>query len=619
MDHQLDQIELIRRAQCGDRLCLEKLAEQARGRLHTFVYRLTQQEELTQEIVQESLFEMYKVLGKLKNAERFWPWLHGIATNKLRHHYRTERTQRNLAVSSAERNGSAKERHDGLERLVGEELKQIVWSAMQKLRTQHKAVLVMRCYDDMAYADIAEAMGCSEFGTRMLFLRAKRALQRELSKNGFGKGSFLAALVLFGKMTAPSEAAAAQVSVSAAATKVGLLATVAGLATTKTAIISLTAAGALTVGTVVTTSDSWRHTEGPEQATSIPRAVAPFDQSENAEEEFWYYFPDGPGGSMMLRARSGAVVDRSSWQVLQNAKANYLYRDGTVYINNHRMWSGDLSVLKIPTDPPGMTEFIRQVEGGSKAPEHVTASGKGLLVVAARDKAGDESRPWVIRHRNMLDEDFFQGDWPAAAKTVDKRDEMHHRGWTYFRVTGQINGQNIYGAGRIPFVDDLRESYSPWLKLQVGSLTIADSYTDAYVSRSASDLLGTYKGGSFFKGLLRPWAGLHTIDTVRRDAAEQHIKFETKYTPASEFVLVELVCGNMKLVYKINLETDVIDEITFTTDQGDKGNLKFSYLQSVDGVGGEFVRPVRPRSEKTSYHESPGLLWLVQLLNGSLE
>lgn len=619
MDQQLDQIELIRRAQCGDRQSLEKLAEQARGRLHTFVYRLTQQEELTQEIVQESLFEMYKVLGKLKSAERFWPWLHGIATNKLRHHYRTERTQRNLAAASAERKASAKEHQDGLERLVGEELKQIVWSAMQKLRTQHKAVLVMRCYDDMAYADIAEAMGCSEFGTRMLFLRAKRALQRELSKNGFGKGAFLAALVLFGKMTAPSEAAAAQVSVTAAATKVGLLATVAGLATTKTAIISLTAAGALTVGTVVTTSSSWRHSEIPEQTTSSSLAVAPFDQSNKAEELFWYYFPDGPSGSMMLRARSGAPGNGTSWQVLQNARANYLYRNGTVYINNYRMWTSDLSVLKVPTDPPQMAEFLCQVEGSSKTPEHVAASGKGLLVVAARDKAGDESRPWVIRHRNMLEEDFFQSDWPATAKTVDNRDEMHRRGWTYFRVAGRINGQDVWGAGRIPFVDSLRESYSPWLKLQVGSLTIADSYTDAFISHAASDQLGTYKGGSFFEGLLRPWAGLHTIDTVRRDAAEQRVKFQTKYTPGSEFVQVELDCGDTKLVYKIGLETDVIDEITFTTDQGDKGNLKFSYLQSVDAVGGEFVRPVRPRSEKTSSHESPGMLWLIRLLNGSLE
>jgi hypothetical protein len=322
---------------------------------------------------------------------------------------------------------------------------------------------------------------------------------------------------------------------------------------------------------------------------------------------------------MMLRARSGAPGDKSSWQVLQNARANYLYRDSTVYINNHRMWAGDLSVLKVPTDSPQMTEFLCQVEGRSKTPEHVAASGKGLLVVAARDKAGDDSQPWVIRHRNMLEEDFFQGDWPAAARTVDNRDEMHRRGWTYFRIAGRINGQDVWGAGRIPFVDSVRESYSPWLKLQVGSLTIADSYADAFVSHSASDQLGTFKGGSFFKGLLRPWAGLHTIDTVRRDAAEQHIKFETKYTPASEFVLVELDCGNVRLVYRISLETDVIDEITFSTDQGDKGNLKFSYLQSVDGVGGEFVRPVRPRSEKASGHESPGLLWLVQLLNGSLE
>jgi RNA polymerase sigma factor (sigma-70 family) len=231
------------------------------------------------------LFEMYKVLGNLKKADRFWPWLHGIATNKLRRHYRTERTQRALALSSADRKGSPKERQDGLERLVGEELKQIVSSAMRKLKTQHKAVLVMRCYDEMAYADIAEAMGCSEFGTRMLFLRAKRALQRELSKNGFGKGSLLAALVLFGKMTAPSEAAAAQISVGAAATKVGVLAGVATLATTKTAIISMTAAGALTVGTVVTTSTHWAQSGGPERAPSSPQAVAPFDQSCGPDQE----------------------------------------------------------------------------------------------------------------------------------------------------------------------------------------------------------------------------------------------------------------------------------------------------------------------------------------------
>jgi len=121
MDQQLCQIELIRRAQLGDKQCLGQLAQQARERLRTYVYRLTQRDDLAQEIVQESLLEMCKVLGKLKKADRFWPWLYGIAVNKLRRHYRTEQKQRNLAASSAKRKGTLKERQDGLENLVSEE------------------------------------------------------------------------------------------------------------------------------------------------------------------------------------------------------------------------------------------------------------------------------------------------------------------------------------------------------------------------------------------------------------------------------------------------------------------------------------------------------------------
>ena len=637
MEQQLCQIELIRLAQHGDRECLDQLAQQAKERLRTYVYRLTQRDDLTQEIVQESLFEMCKVLGKLKKADRFWPWLYGIATNKLRRYYRTEHTQRRLAINSAAKKATLRDRQDGLERLVSEELKQIVSEAMQNLRTRHKAVLVMRCYDGMAYSEIAESMGCSEFSTRMLFLRAKRALQRELSRNGFGKGSLLAALVLFGKITAPTEAVAAQVSVTAATTKVGLLAGIAGLATTKTAIVSLTAAGALTAGTIVTTSGPWKQAaEAPRPSPASSQAIGQFGQSSNGNEEYWYYFPQGPDEPMMLRAKSGAVGDRSYWQILQNDRANYYYHNDRVFINNHRIWNSDLSVLKVPTDNPKLTDFLCQVEVGTKPMKHIPATGKGLLVIAARGQTRDEGRvtsdvnhpssivhrPWVIRHYNVLEEDYFQSDWPATTKIVDNRDVMHRRGWTYFRVTGQLNGQNVFGTGRIPFVYLTSRRYSPWLKLQVGSLTIVDTYKEAYLCRVAkpADQIATYEGGSFFKGLARPWMGLHTIDTVRRDAAEQRIWFETKPVtggPGNQFAQVELVYKGLRLVYKIDMETDVVEEITFFNDQGKTGNLKLLYLQSIDQVREEFIPPDRPR-HRTAPKGSPGLLWLVQLVEGSL-
>jgi len=619
MDQQSDQIELIRRAQGGDRQCLSQLAKQARQRLYTYVYRLTQQDDLAQEIVQESLLEMCKVIGKLKQEDRFWPWLYGIAINKLRRYYRTEQAQRRVAVSSMKQKSTIKERQDGLENLVSEELKHIVSGAMKKLRTRHKAVLVMRCYDGMPYSDIAESMGCSEFSTRMLFLRAKKALQRELSRKGLGKGSLLASLVLFGKMTAPSEAAAAQIAIPAAITKVGLAAGIAGVVTSKTAIVSLTAAGVLTAGTVVMNSGpSNQSAESLNPSLNNGQNISWLDNSNNASQKLWYSFPEGLTGPMMLRTDSGTLGDKSYQRVLQNKQANYYYSNNQLNINNYHMWNSDLSVQKLPTDDPAMLDFICQVEGVKNTVQHVTAGGKDLLIIAEKDNRNPNSQPWATRHYNALEEDYFRSDWPATAKKIDNRDQMHKRGWTYFRVEGRINGRNLFGTGRIPFVDLYSKQYSPWLKLQVGTLKIVDNYKQAYISRQSSNQTSTYTGGSFFKGLCRPWLGLHTIDTVRRDAADKRVWFETKLMPEGRFAQVELTREGTKIVYKIDMETDVVDEITISTDQGDTANLKFSYLESVDGLDQEFLPPGQP-DNPTAADGSPGILWLVELAAGSLK
>src|SRR4030042_26526 len=225
---------------------------------------------------------------------------------------------------------------------------------------------------------------------------------------------------------------------------------------------------------------------------------------------------------------------------------------------------------------------------------HVEPRGKGLLVVATQGEKNGDNQRWTTRNYNVLEEDYFQSDWPATAKTIDNRDQMHKRGWTYFKVTGDVNGQNVSGTGRIPFVNLTSKQYGPWLKLQVGSLSIFDTYREAYISEPSSAEAKTYKGGSFFKGLCRPWMGMHTIDTVRRAAAQLRIRFETRHPPDSRFAEVELTCENARIVYKIDMETDVVDEITFSTDQGNTGNLKFSYLQSVDGISGEFITPGKP-------------------------
>ena len=205
-------IGLVQKAQSGERDSVNKLAEAVVERLRAYICRLTLDRDQTEDIVQETILEMFRVLGKLRKADRFWPWLYGIAFNKVRHHQRAQATRRSSEISGIKAQADAGKA--GLETLITDELKQIVRAAMNRLKMQHRAVLAMRCYDEMSYSEIAESIGCSEFGARMLFCRAKRAMQKELSRAGLGKGALLTALLVFGKMTVPSEAAAATLSVT---------------------------------------------------------------------------------------------------------------------------------------------------------------------------------------------------------------------------------------------------------------------------------------------------------------------------------------------------------------------------------------------------------------------
>lgn len=609
--------ELIKKAQLGDRESLSRLAEVVRVHLREYVLRLTLQEDLTEDIVQESILEMFKVFDKLKKADRFWAWLHGIAFNKIRSHYGRQWRHKTISLSEVACEIATEDSQNALADMVNRELKQIVLRSMRELSPRHRAILTMRCYKDMAYSDIAMLMGCTEFGAQALFYRAKKALSKKLSRHGLGKGYLLTALVLFGKLTAATEATAANVSVTAATLKVGAAASLAAMVTSKTALVSLTGAGIIAASTVAITHGT-NNIDNKLQKTEIQTYFNTPQQIlvDKPMEQCWYFFPEGTGGPVMMRMLEFSKSGKQSYcQYLQNEHANYSYDKATIYMNNFRMYNPDLSVRRLPTDNEDLTDFISRIAGRPDDMEYVSGKGKGLLVISKRS-SNHGDRIWRIdRHFNVLEEEYFQFDWPESAKIIDNRDEMHKRGWTYFRISGRLNGEQVSGTGQIPFVYATSKRFSPWLKLQLrdGS-KIVDSGVEACVFDANGKPVATYTGGSFFKGLGRPWMGMHTIDTVRRDAAEQRVSFETKKISSDSKAEVALTGEQVKLVYTIDMETDVIEKITFSTGSGDEGELRFSYVQNIDNPGGEFTRP-GIGSYRTPQQSPPGMLWFVKLIN----
>jgi len=593
MESDTDHPRLVEQAQLGDEKCLEQLTEAAQERLRVDVYRLTLDAELTADIVQETILEMLKILSELKEADKFWPWLYRIALNKIRLHHRRRKGRKTVPMSSISEPLSRKTGQEAMSKMVAEELKEIVVKAMQGLKPRYRAVLTMRCYREMQYSAIGESLGCSEFAAKTLFWRAKKSLQKQLCRRGLGRGSLLTGLVLFGKVTAPGEAA--NVALTPAAVKVGAAAGIVGALGGKTAIISLATASIVGIGALAVTSGPNEMMAGrsdkPAQNSYLPAAAT---DEKAAIQECWYYYPqraDGPVMMRMMRTDPKGRWSYCAWR--QNEYANYYFdqRKGIAYIRNCRMWRADLAVWRLPADSPELRGFVSKVEGSTPEGEYTALRGEGLLVMAKSNGDGSSPELRVIHRSHVLDGEQFRYDWPAGIRTVDIRDEMHNRGWTYFTVGGDIGGEQVTGTGRIPFVYAASKRYWPWMKLRIGERVFVDES---------------------FRGFSRPWMGLHTIDTVRRDAAEQEMTFETEYRQREEKVEIILTCAQTKVVYVIDIEKDVVDKITVLSSNGKEGELVFTYLQEIDQGGLEFREPVTRKPHPGKRRESPGLLRLLQ-------
>jgi len=248
MNERVGFVKLVSQAQLGDQKSMDHLAETARQRLFAYIYRLTLNYDLTQDLLQETLLKMVENIKSLEQPERFWAWLFRTALGNVQHYYRGRARAQEVEFSALSRQRLsdylAKDHDDGLDHAMRKELSEVVVGAMARLRLSYRNVLTLRCYEQMSYAEIATLMGCKELRARVLFFRAKHSLGRQLSQRGFGKGVLLTALGLFGLLTAPADSASAAGTVSAASLQVGLIATLVGTAGTPSGIaVAVTIAG----------------------------------------------------------------------------------------------------------------------------------------------------------------------------------------------------------------------------------------------------------------------------------------------------------------------------------------------------------------------------------------
>jgi len=243
---------IIIKAQQGDRTSMGQLAEVAEPRLQTYILRLTLSQDLCEELCQKTLVKMVQSLKKLKNIDQFWNWLLRHAMGEVQHYYRDQKRRHQVEFEALNREYFkqyvARNHHDGLDRSARIELSEIIYNAIAQLRFNYRSILILRCYEQLSFAEIAQLMNCKEFGARVLFFRAKHALKHQLSRHGFGKEMLLTGLGLFGILNLSTKATSTACSVNTASLNVGVIATLAGSLHTRIGIAIITSISAILAG-----------------------------------------------------------------------------------------------------------------------------------------------------------------------------------------------------------------------------------------------------------------------------------------------------------------------------------------------------------------------------------
>jgi RNA polymerase sigma-70 factor, ECF subfamily len=166
-----DEISLIRRAR-DDTQAFVTLYERYVERIYRFAYRRTHDEPLARDIT-STTFE--KALRSLRRFEwrgvSFGAWLYKIARNEIAHHYRrwffVPLLTRYPTDLDVERTVQSNQDRDS------------IYAGLAKLSGADRELIMLRYFEDLSSAEVAEILGCS---VDNVYLRLHRALGR-LRKN----------------------------------------------------------------------------------------------------------------------------------------------------------------------------------------------------------------------------------------------------------------------------------------------------------------------------------------------------------------------------------------------------------------------------------------------------
>ncbi|MBM4161192.1 MAG: sigma-70 family RNA polymerase sigma factor [Ignavibacteria bacterium] len=184
-----DDFQLVEAFRSGDERAFEQIIRRYQHQVANIIYLTLGSREEIEDLSQEVFIRVYKSLDRFEFDASLYSWIYRIAVNLCIDEIRRRKIRKAVSLEffterRLEEEKKSKDKATAADPLLREEKQQVIVDALQKLSPGHRAVLLLREYEDLSYVEIARTLHISPQAVKSRIFRAREEL-RTLLKGYF--------------------------------------------------------------------------------------------------------------------------------------------------------------------------------------------------------------------------------------------------------------------------------------------------------------------------------------------------------------------------------------------------------------------------------------------------
>jgi len=166
--------ELFEKIQDGDPRAFDSLAIKISPELYGFILRMVQNENDAKDILQDTLVRVWEKRHQFRGTSTVKTWIYRIAINLSYTHLKRRQRWGTALLDEVKSLVSGSDPQQETEQLFQSEMLE---RSLSSLTPRQKAVVMARIYEDLPFAEISKALGCSVNAAKVHFHEGKKRIE----------------------------------------------------------------------------------------------------------------------------------------------------------------------------------------------------------------------------------------------------------------------------------------------------------------------------------------------------------------------------------------------------------------------------------------------------------